>query len=66
MNKSILDDLLVVLKENLPTENENDMRSLEKASEEFEKLVEQGLAKRRGYNLRTIQDTHLLKGYINK
>lgn len=66
MSKSILDDLLVVLKEKLPTGDVENMRSLEEASERFEKLVQQGLATKRGYNLRTIKDTHLLMGYINK
>jgi len=42
------------------------LNQFEKASEEFEKLVSLGIAKRRGNNLISITDTHLHKSNLNK
>lgn len=40
-------------------EGDNTVKQFEKASKEFEKLVELGIAKKRGYNLMTIDKAHL-------
>lgn len=40
-------------------QNDATLASFEQASIEFDKLVQSGLAKRRGYNLMTIEGKHL-------
>lgn len=44
----------------------NDLQSLEKASENFEKLVKTGLTSKRGYNLMTSHEVHNQIMYCNQ
>lgn len=46
-------------KEGKRLQNDATLASFEQASVEFEKLVQSGIVKRRGYNLMTIDGKHL-------
>lgn len=52
-------------KEGKRFENDKILLEFEQASIEFEKLVERGIAKKRGYNLMTIEGKHLQQYSIN-
>lgn len=52
-------------KEGKRFENDKILLEFEQASIEFEKLVEKGIAKKRGYNLMTIEGKHLQQYFIN-
>ncbi len=38
--------------------NDTYLNELEKSTKEFQKLIDKGIAKSRGYNLQTIEDSH--------
>lgn len=67
MNTTIEQELILVIENsNIKLKDEALLNQFEKASEEFEKLVSLGIAKRRGNNLISITDTHLHKSNLNK
>jgi hypothetical protein len=62
----MLEDLTKILTEQSEKYSDDPkIKEFEMASEEFSKLVEQGLAKRRGYTLLTIDQAHLHKVNFN-
>lgn len=66
MEKEIIKDLENSIKqEGERLKSSETLASFEKASLEFEKLVERGIAKKRGYNLMTIETKHLSQFSIN-
>jgi hypothetical protein len=52
-------------KEGKRLQDDATLASFEHASVEFEKLVQSGIVKRRGYNLMTIEGKHLQQFSIN-
>lgn len=64
MNQNIVDEVQEITK-NIPDSfDSNRYQDLIDASKEFEKLVEKGLVKKRGYNLLSREEC-LKSGYIN-
>jgi hypothetical protein len=62
----MLEDLTKTLKEQSAKHSkDHKLKEFEKASEEFSKLVKQGIAKRRGYTLLTIDQAHLHRVNFN-
>jgi hypothetical protein len=62
----MIEDLNKILKEQSEKHsNDPKIKDYEKASEEFSKMVEQGITKRRGYTLLTIDKAHLYKPGFN-
>ena len=57
--KSTVDQYKQVLKQNQYRESRSKVKQFEKASKNFDRLIEKGLAKKKGYNLMTIEKAHL-------
>ncbi len=55
----------VILDQSLKFKDDATLKAFEKASIEFDKLVKSGIAKKRGYNLMTIDGKHLQKFSCN-
>lgn len=67
MEKTIEQKLIeAIANSNDKFKNEILLNEFEKASEQFEKLVSLGIAKKRGNNLISITDIHLHKSNLNK
>jgi ribosomal protein S20 len=66
MKPKITNDLKKIIeREERKFKNDDTMNSFKEASKEFDKLVEEGIVKRRGYNLITIEEKHLRQYSIN-
>ncbi len=53
-------ELKTVIKEKEKNYNSEELRSFEEAIKDFEELINKGLIKKRGYNLITIEEKHLV------
>jgi len=66
METKIVSDLNNTLREEAAKlENDPKLKAYEKALIEFNKMVESGLIKRRGYTLQTFDETHLNRVFFN-
>ena len=66
MKTKIINDLKETIEqEERRLKDDNILNSFKEASKEFDRLVEDGIVKRRGYNLITIEEKHLHRYSIN-
>ena len=67
MAKTLTEDLEMII-DNYPKEapSLDILRGYERALARYKKLLEKGFVKSRGYNLATIEDTHLLNVNFNQ
>ena len=66
MKTKIINDLKqAIVQEERRLKDDNILNSFKEASKEFDRLVEDGIVKRRGYNLITIEEKHLHRYSIN-
>jgi len=66
MKSEIIHDLTeIIIKEEKKFNKDATLNSFKEASKRFDKLVEEGIVEKRGYNLMTIEKKHLYQYSIN-